>query len=213
MAGMTEEGVIRFRLEHRPAAAVAEDVVADLSAWRLLLHRCGLLGQSPDRYGGLGYGNVSLRLTGSRFLVSGTQTGGVAWLGAGGYATVTDACLASNRVISEGPVKPSSESLTHAAVFVLDGGIGSVLHVHCPEIWRTADALRIPSTPVEVPYGTPEMARAVAELCRRQGWSDRGLLVMGGHEDGVIAFGPDPATAALPLLQALARALARAAGA
>jgi hypothetical protein len=52
------------------------------------------------------------------------------------------------------------------------------------------------------------MATAVAALYRGEGWSDRGLFVMAGHTDGVVAFGPNAGVAGSLLLVALAQAMA-----
>ena len=38
-------------------------------------------------------------------------------------------------------------------------------------------------------YGTKTMAQEVARLYRHADLQQQGILVMGGHEDGVLAFG------------------------
>ena len=107
-----------------------------------------------------------------------------------------------------GSVPPSSESLTHGAIYDIAPAARVVLHAHAPEIWRHARALGLPVTRVEVQNGTPEMALDVQRLYRESTLSGTGILAMGGHEDGVIAFGATAAEAVETLVRHLARALA-----
>ncbi len=211
------EGVIKFSLDFTEAPAVLPEEIAELNAWRQILFRLGLVGRDPARYGGLGYGNVSLRLPpwdspGDRrpFLVSGTQTGGLPDLGPGHYTTVLSCHPGENRIVASGPIRPSSEALTHGALYALDPSLRVVLHVHSPAIWRRAAELGIPLTSAEAAYGTPEMAAEVRRLFVDPAVRSGRLLAMGGHEDGLVAFGATAEEAGLPLVAALARALHRA---
>lgn len=201
-----QEGVIKYVLAYAPGPAPTEsDGFRSLRAWRDVLHRLALVGQRPDRYDGYGYGNVSCRSE-DGFVISGTQTGGPERLGVEGYAAVTECDVAANRIVATGPVKPSSEALTHGAVYALDAGIGCVLHVHSPEIWSRG--AHLPGTAADVPYGTPAMAEAVAALYRDTALADIGLFTMRGHEDGVVAFGTTIEQAGQRLVTALADCLA-----
>ena len=56
-------------------------------------------------------------------------------------------------------------------------------------------------------YGTPEMAQSVSRLWRSTRLEQLGVLVMGGHEDGVMGFGRSVAEAGHRLVDALVRAL------
>lgn len=202
------EGVVRYRLEFEKGAAPAIEAVAALDAWRHVLFRLGLIGgNDPQRYHGLGFGNVSRRLPGAglQFVISGTQTGHLEHAGRQNYCTVSHCDPAANRVVASGPVQPSSEALTHGAVYSADATVGCVLHAHNPLIWQQATALGLPQTPAEIPYGTPEMAAAVATLCQQYPGE---VFVMAGHEDGVIAYGRDEAGAGQRMVTTLARALA-----
>jgi ribulose-5-phosphate 4-epimerase/fuculose-1-phosphate aldolase len=181
-----------------------------------VLARLSLIGRDPARYDGLGYGNVSARVGPfgdvgrgqRRFLVTGTQTGGRR------AVTLADLCLVErydlvhNRVRSIGPVPPSSESLTHGAIYDIAPAVRAVLHGHAPEIWRHARALGLPVTRPDVANGTPEMALEVQRLYRESTLSGTGILAMGGHVDGVIAFGNTAGEAGETLVRHLARALA-----
>ncbi|WP_458494007.1 class II aldolase/adducin family protein [Methylomagnum sp.] len=196
------EGVTKYRLDFQPAPALDWASLAELDAWRGLLFRLGLTGHDPSRYGGLAYGNVSQRLAGRGFLVSGTQTGGIEGLTAHHYCLVTGFDIPANRLVAEGPIRPSSEALTHAAVYRA-AAANCVLHVHSPELWNHAQALAIPTTDPDIAYGTPAMATAVENLLREPGIQ---VIAMGGHRDGLIAVGETCAQAALPLIRLLAEA-------
>jgi hypothetical protein len=117
--------------------------------------------------------------------------------------------LAGNSVSSAGEVAPSSESLTHAALYDASPAIRVVLHAHAPEIWRRARELALPATDPAAANGTPAMALEMQRLYREGTFASTRLAVMGGHEDGVIAFGTDAAEAGGTLVHHLARALAR----
>lgn len=216
---MTREGVIRFSAEHR-AAPLAPDriggLVCALSSWREILAQTGLVGQDPARYEGAGYGNVSGRVPpfpgdrGARpFLITGSQTGGKRHLALADYCLVEAYDDRRNWVRSVGPILPSSESMTHGALYDLSPRIRYVLHGHCPVIWRNAAALSLPTTHASVEYGTPEMAREMRRLYQSTALAERRVLAMGGHEDGVVAFGPSLEEAGASLVATLARAYER----
>ncbi|MGX2041412.1 class II aldolase/adducin family protein [Methylocaldum sp. MU1018] len=200
-----KEGVVKYRLNYTAAPPADPEVVAELNAWRTILYRLGLIGLDSRRYGGLAYGNVSIRCGATGFLISGTRTGGLPALSNEHYSRVTGFDLERNLIVAEGPVPPSSEALTHAAVYRSAGEAGCVLHVHSPEIWEKAGALGIPVTDRQVGYGTPEMADEVGRLIRA---SKGPVIAMGGHEDGIIAFGGSVESAAINLIRSLARASA-----
>ena len=48
---------------------------------------------------------------------------------------------------------------------------------------------KIPFIPVSVPYGTPEMAYAIARLYQSGKLSDFSLFGMAGHSGGLVSFG------------------------
>jgi ribulose-5-phosphate 4-epimerase/fuculose-1-phosphate aldolase len=208
-----QEGVIKFELEFRAAPPLPDAALREINAWRKVLYLLRLTGQDPARYDGLGYGNISQRLEPfdapperRRFIVSGTQTGGLAELGPGHYTTVLESYPEANRLVAEGPIRPSSESLTHGALYALDAGLRFVMHTHSPEIWRHAVALGIPRTDPGAAYGTPEMAAETKRLFSDETVRVGGIFAMGGHEDGLVAFGRTAEEAGRVLLCALARA-------
>lgn len=209
------EGVTRFDVAHRrePLAACHAETVGRLAAWRELLAQTGLVGRDPARYGGAAFGNLSARVGAPgaepgrrRFLISGSQTGGKPRLSPDDYCVVEAYDARANRVVSRGPAAPSSESMTHGAIYDCSPRIRFVLHGHAPVLWRHAAALGLPTTAGEIGYGTPAMAREMGRLYRTSNLAERRVLAMGGHPDGVIALGHTCEEAGTALLAQLARA-------
>ena len=213
---MFDEGVVKFRADHevRPLdSRRVGELACGLIAWREVMALTGLVGQDPERYGGAGYGNVSARVgrrsaaLGKRsFLITGTQTSGQRCIGLDDFAMVDSYDYSSNRVSSHGPTEPSSESMTHGAIYDLGPHIRWVLHAHSPVLWRRAERLRLPTTAANVAYGTPDMAYEVQRLYRSTVLPERPILAMAGHEDGIIVFGRTAEDAGSVLLSWLARA-------
>jgi len=205
-----EEGVIKFRLQFTEIAPAEMEALAELNRWRNILWQHALIGNDPARYDGYDFGNVSQRSSdfdappGQRpFIISGTQTGHLAVLDSRHYARVISYDVVRNTVVAAGPVKPSSESLTHGMLYDLDDGIRVVLHVHSPDIWQSAGRPGIPATAREAAYGTPQMAAEVRRLYSETDMRERKLFTMGGHEDGVVSFGNTAEEAGDTLLRAL----------
>ena len=201
------EGAIKFQLDYRPAEARPAAQLADINAWRRILYLTKLIGQEPQRYEGFGYGNISRRLTRWAFVITGSQTGHLAELDNTHYATVLECNPEQNQVMAEGPIRPSSESLTHGALYELDEEVRAVIHAHSPEIWQQAGPMNLPTTARGIPYGSPEMAREIKRLWSATSLPKVRVLTMAGHKDGVVAFGDSLAAASLIMLSALARAL------
>lgn len=207
MTGGAADGVTKFDLDYQPAPALPRHELVELNAWRSILWRLQLIGRDAARYGGVGFGNVSRRLP-PGFIITGTQTGDLPQLDPHHYTRVEHADPARNRVVARGPVAPSSESLTHAMLYALDDSIQFVFHVHSPAIWHAADRLALPATAADVAYGTPAMAHEMRRLYSDRAFGQRGVIVMRGHADGVIAVGARADEAGTRLLTVLAQALA-----
>ena len=150
------------------------------------------MGQDPDRYGGFGYGNLSQRsaMNSSQIIVTGSQTGHLDRLQDTHYCRVDAVDIPQNRVGAIGPVKPSSEVLTHARLYQLDECINAVFHIHDPHLWAYGLQLDYPSVAPQIEYGSVEMALAIERLYRNSRLAEVGLVVMRGHQDGILAFGP-----------------------
>jgi len=205
------EGVVKFTVDHGVGAAPRASRSAPLRAWFRILRRLELLGRRADRYEGFAYGNLSRR-TGDGLLVTCTQTSGRQRLAPEDFTRVTHWSIAGNRLRSTGPCRPSSETLTHAMVYDQVPAAHWVFHVHSPEIWQNAAGLGLPVTDPGAEYGTPAMARAVAATLESLGQPATGILAMGGHEDGIVAWGATADEAGCRLLTALAHALERQGG-
>lgn len=188
---MTEtEGVIKFDLQYQASAAEPGPALDQVLQWRDVFFRLGIIGQDPARYNGLAFGNISHRIgSGNQFIISGSQTGGLLHCTSEHFSIVDSCDVETNRVEARGPVAPSSESLTHGAIYALNEHICCVVHGHAPSIWEKACAMGLPATPRDVPYGTPQMAHSIAALYCGYGQPRQALFAMLGHEDGVIAYG------------------------
>jgi len=196
---MIDEGYVKFHCDWRPAPALPAECVAGLNACRNRLYDAGLIGFDAEHR--VGFGNVSARDRDPRFfIVSGTQTGHIARTDRNHYTRVTGWDIDANRVMCEGPVQASSESLTHAALYSLDAAIGAVVHVHHRRLWD-ACVDRLPTTSRNAAYGTPEMAAEFVRLYHDTAFATDGVAVMGGHRDGIISFGATIESAALRLLE------------
>jgi L-ribulose-5-phosphate 4-epimerase len=203
-----QEGVIKYRLEYHPAPLCDYPELAELNAWRTILYRLGLIGQDAHRYEGLGFGNISFRLDHTRqFVITGSQTGGLEHLGRNHYCKILYADAERNHIIAEGANKPSSEALTHAAVYEADERVQAVVHVHSPMIWRHYQALALPAIAANIRYGTQAMATAVLSLFKQGALKEAPIFVMLGHEDGIVALGASIADACQVLIKTLASAL------
>lgn len=204
-----QEGVIKYQLEHRQKPISEKFSFSEINAWRSITFRLGLIGQDPERYDNLGFGNISQRLNpqSSQFIISGSKTGHIENLGPEHYCLVVKADPRKNRIQSCGLIKPSSESLTHASIYAQDSTIQSVIHVHSPEIWNNTAGLNLPHISADIPYGTVEMATAVEQLFQSGNLRQTLLFTMLGHEDGVVAFGRNMQEAAWELIKYLALAI------
>ena len=205
-----DEGVIKYHLNFEVAAPPDYSSIEDINNWRTLLHQMQLMGQDPQRYGGLGFGNISCRLParqGKGFIVSGTQTGGLHQLKPEHYCLVTDWDVARNQLWAAGAVRPSSEAITHGAIYDLADDINVVIHVHCPEIWQCAGSLRLPVTGPDTAYGTPALAQEIKDLNDSGAFLKSRLVVVPGHQDGVISFGSTAEHAGHEIVKTLASAI------
>lgn len=204
-----QEGVIKYALEFTLTSPLENQLIHALNAWRHICKLTGLIGQDLDRYEGYGFGNISARVWPNEapFLISGSQTGHLETLTAAHYALVEQCYPAENRVVARGPLRPSSESMTHGTIYRQAPTVQAVIHAHSPHIWRRAERLSLPQTAATVPYGSPEMSEEVARLFAESSLSERQIFSMKGHEDGIVAFGPSLDAAGQILIQTLASAL------
>jgi len=204
-----QEGVIKYQLHHTQQAINPLLSLTEINAWRTIAVRLDLIGQIPERYDNIGFGNISQRIDAynDQFIISGTQTGHIEHLSPEHYCLIVKADPRQNRLQSCGLCKPSSESLTHAGIYAQSNAIQAVIHAHSPEIWQHTMALGLPHTSADVPYGTVEMAAAVERLFQSGQLIQSSLFTMLGHEDGVVAFGRNMQAAAWELIKYLSLAI------
>lgn len=204
-----QEGVIKYQLEHTLKPISEKFSLSEINAWRTIIFRLDLIGQCPERYDNLGFGNISQRLDSrsNQFMISGSQTGHIEHLSPEHYCLVVKADPRKNRIESCGLHKPSSESLTHASIYAQDSSIQAVIHGHSSEIWNNTAALNLPHVSVDIPYGTVEMAAAVEQLFQSGHLQQTSLFTLLGHEDGVVSFGRNMQEAAWELIKYLSLAI------
>lgn len=198
------EGYFKFTAVFRGIGHAGAGDVAGLNLWRARLRDLDMIGAYREgELAGVGYGNLSVR-TGTGFLITATRTGQLVTLTTREYCEVSTFDLERNRVLytaEDSGVSPSAECMTHGVLYATDPGIGAVIHVHHKGLWtRLLD--RWPTTSRSVEYGTPGMGRELERLYKSSDLPRLRVAVMGGHEDGVIAFGRDLQEAGESLLDA-----------
>jgi ribulose-5-phosphate 4-epimerase/fuculose-1-phosphate aldolase len=140
---------------------------------------------------GIGFGNLSVRDGASRnFYITCSATGGLPELAPTDCVRVVAYDFGKNWLRYEGVAIPSSESLTHAAIYESDSTISAVIHCHDSDLWATL-LDRAPTTSKAVAYGTPEMAYEIMRLFTMGDVRSRQIFVMAGHEGGIVTFGKD----------------------
>jgi len=158
----------------------------ELETARTKLYKLGLIGMYPD---GIGFGNISVKSgEGSSFIITGSATGQFDKLDQSHYSLVSGYDFEKNSISCSGLTKASAESLTHAAVYQSLPKVGAVVHVHCLWLWEKL-LNDYPATSAEIEYGTPEMANAVGKLALEIIGRKEKVIVMGGHREGILAFG------------------------
>ena len=180
------EGYIKFNYNwEQKEIQIQDEMFSQLESARTKLYQLGLIGMYPE---GIGYGNISVKLhESSSFIITGSATGQFTRLEPKHYALVTSYDFARNTISCNGLTNASAESLSHAAVYESLPGVGAVVHVHNLKLWERLLNV-IPTTSAEIEYGTPEMATAIQQLIARMSGDER-VIVMGGHREGILAFG------------------------
>ncbi|WP_036476652.1 class II aldolase/adducin family protein [Myxosarcina sp. GI1] len=193
-----DEGYIKFDLTWRKQP-LSIRVPTELMAWRDRFYELKQIGYYADL--GIGYGNISIKTT-AGILISGTQTGNIYPIGKEHFTLVTEYDLRQNRVKCLGPIKASSESMTHSAVYDADSEIKAIVHGHNLALWRILKG-KVPTTAEDVPYGTPAMAEEIIRLFTKTKVKEEKIIIMAGHEEGIITFGKDLTEAGNVLLNFL----------
>lgn len=179
-----DEGVIKFQYTLKMAPAPEKEEFIKLEKWRALFYKLNMIGEYPIEK--VGFGNLSARLDSETFVITGTQTGHLPHLKAQHYTKVTDCNLRKGTVNARGMIAPSSESLTHHAIYLASNEIKYVFHIHHARMWKHMIDAKYDAIDDDIPYGTQEMANAAIKLIDGR---SSGAFVMKGHEDGIISYG------------------------
>ena len=177
---------IKFSCERVAAEITSFEGLAELNAHRRKLLQLGLIGVDPN---GIGFGNLSVRDGATdNFYVTGSATAGIQELTLADCAKVVACDFERNCVRYEGSALPSSESLTHAAIYKSDATAGAVIHCHDSKLWA-AVLNQAPTTSRAAEYGTPQLAYEIMQLFKRTDVPK--IIAMAGHEAGILTFGKD----------------------
>jgi ribulose-5-phosphate 4-epimerase/fuculose-1-phosphate aldolase len=137
--------------------------------------------------GGLSYGNLSVRKDARRFWMSasGVNKGALHTVGRDilmvkGYDAGRNVILLSVPPAIE-PRRVSVDAIEHCMIYGAHPGVGAIVHVHA---WIEG----VPSTQVQYPCGTREMARAVSDLVAASPDPTRAIVGLRNH--GLTITGP-----------------------
>ena len=193
---------VKFTYQRAGADIAPFEQLPELNACRRKLRDLQLIGVDSN---GIGFGNLSVRNGGTgNFYITGSATGGLADLIVTDFVRVVACDFQKNCLQYEGSAIPSSESLTHAAIYESDPSTSAVIHCHDSVLWRTL-LDRTPTTAKNIPYGTPEMAYEIMRLFAASDVRSRQIFVMAGHESGIVVFGKNLANAFDILMRARLR--------
>lgn len=194
---MHNEGVIKFNFHCEDNKLIIPDKMFNqINPARNKLADLKLIGRYSD---GLCYGNISIRLPGTdEFFISASDTGKIAVTGREHYVKIISCNMEKNFCLYSGQGLPSSETLTHYVIYKMCKETNSVIHIHNRELWQRLIG-NVPTTSILAEYGTIDMVKEVEKLFKDGFLQKRKLLVMHGHEEGVVCFGKS-ADEALQLL-------------
>lgn len=200
MSSPPDDGIIKYKLSLKMTPPLASEEYLDLEKWRAILYRMGLIGEYPNT--NVGFGNLSKRIMASndQFIITGSQTGRYPNLNGRQYTKVLKCNLSKATIDAMGPIAPSSESMTHYNIYHKCPHIQYVFHVHHLPMWELLCNQPGKYTGLQIPYGTPEMAKEVIAIV---GNTSSGILAMGGHREGVISWGETSEQAGKILLDTL----------
>lgn len=178
-----DEGYIKYNCNWVKTNPTNIDL-KDINHFRKVLFNLNLIGMYEN---GIGFGNISFRHK-NDFLITGSATGGIDNLNENHYTFVTNYNFEKNWLKCEGPIKASSESLTHASVYENCKEANAVVHIHNLKLWEKLLYI-VPTTRVEAEYGTPEMAKEITRLFKETSVSEKKIICMAGHKEGIVSFG------------------------
>lgn len=192
MSMVEKEGVVKYSLDFTLKEISYEKEYQVLEECRERLYALGLIGAYCD---GIGYGNISQRIDDTdKFLITATQTGDLNSLTSKEYSLVENIDFRSFKTTAIGMSRPSSECITHGAIYSLDKEINAVIHIHNEKLWNFMLENNLLSTN-DTLYGTPEMVKDVIEIYKDIDVLSNNVFVMKGHFEGIVSFGKNIAQA------------------
>jgi L-ribulose-5-phosphate 4-epimerase len=183
------EGVVKFNCHWSQSGPVISDEKYEIiNYWREVLFNMDLIGAYEN---GVGFGNISIRVgSGNQFIITASATGEIPELEPGHYVKVNSFNIDDNAVQCVGPLKASSESLTHAAIYLSDPGINAVVHIHSIELWNDL-IYKVPTTNPSMDYGTIGLAKDILRIFKEPEVYEKRIVVMAGDRAGILTFGHD----------------------
>lgn len=179
---------VKFSCDRVAAEIPSFGGLPELNAYRRKLLQLGLIGVDSN---GIGFGNLSMRdCATDNFYITGTASGDLDELTLADCAKVMVCDFEGNRIRYEGSAVPSSESLTHAAIYESDATAGAVIHCHNSKLWKSL-LNQAPTTSEAAEYGTPQLAYEIMQVFACSDVRSRRIVVMAGHEGGIVTFGAD----------------------
>ena len=177
-----DEGYIKFNLNWKEISFDFKDQdFIYINSCREKLFKMNLIGAYPN---GIGFGNLSIRYKKNEFIISGSATGNFKHLSKEHYSLVKDYAISKNSIHCEGLTKASSESLSHAAIYESNLNVAGIIHIHNKDMWNKY-LYELPTTDTRAEFGTPEIAAEIQRLANH----DSGMIIMGGHPEGIISYG------------------------
>jgi hypothetical protein len=183
------DGFVKFNCHWTQSGPVISDEQYEIiNTWREILYNMDLIGAYEN---GVCFGNISMRIRGGhQFIITGSATGEIPELEPGHYVKVSSYNIDDNAVQCTGPLKASSESLTHAAIYLADPGVNAVVHVHSLDLWNEL-IYKVPTTNPGMDYGTAGLANDILRIFRDPEVYEKRIIVMAGDRAGILTFGND----------------------
>jgi hypothetical protein len=184
-----KEGIVKFNFSHKQKESITKKEIEPLNNIRKQLREWSLLGVYPadhPKNPKTGYGNISKRVSNNkrRFIITGTQTSDKKKLTVEDYCRIISYSIKKGTVDSEGLSMPSSETLTHAAVYDAQSDINFVCHVHNKIIWKNYKELELKTIPKEATFGSLKLAKEIRKFYQEHDGTE--VVIMLGHEEGIL---------------------------
>jgi L-ribulose-5-phosphate 4-epimerase len=184
------EHVIKYNLKQRNKGFVfrGQDY-RRLNKLRDLFYAKRLIGQNDALYDGLCYGNISIRYRNTdKFIISCSQSGHIRKLNRMHYTLVDKINIRKNHIVACGLHSPSSESLSHGAIYQGNKNIKYVVHIHSANIWQNYKKLNLFGVDSSASYGSTYMACACKDYVKKYDSLNYGAFVLLGHQDGIMLY-------------------------